>query len=59
VTDKQELPKPPAETPLITESEFADAMKAILSTTKRESDEQMARLQASNKARRNRSRPDS
>jgi hypothetical protein len=59
VTDKNERTKPLTDTPLIPEPEFADALRALLRTTKAESDRLLEDFRASNEAKRKRPRPDS
>ncbi len=46
----------PTEIQLIPEPQFEEALKAVLATSKEKSDEQMARIQASNRARREKRR---
>jgi len=52
VPEKQRDNKDAEHARLVTEPEFEAALKKVLSVTKKESDEQMARFQASNQARR-------
>ena len=44
---------------LVPEPEFEKTLKKVLATSKQESDEQLARFQASNRARREQKRPKS
>ena len=44
--------KPAEEIPLVPETDLKNALKSILSTTKKQSDKQLAKFQASNAAKR-------